>query len=153
MVLRFIKFGWFVSLFASLATLLYVYASLSAQVVYSLSDKFIDKGAIDREAFFYVALFSVAFINFLLYALSRNLKYRQPEINELLKNWQLSLAVVFNIFYIVILNFIQVVNSGEKFNYDYFGYLIYVSIALLILWIFALPFLLIRATKLNKNQS
>lgn len=152
MILRFIKVGWFISLFASLATLLYVYASLPQQVVYSLSDKFISKGAIDREGFFYVALFSVAFVNFLLYALSRNLKYKLPAVNDLIRNWQLSLAVVFNTFYIVILFFIQVVNSGEKFNFDYFGFLIYICIALLLIWILALQFLLLRAARLNKKQ-
>lgn len=140
-------------MFASLATLLWVYASLPEQVVYSLSDKFISKGAIGREGFFYVALFSVAFVNFLLYALSRNLKYKMPAINDLLRNWQLSLAVVLNIFYIIILYFIQIVNSGEKFDFSYFGYLIYICIALLLIWIIALPFLLIRAARLNKNAS
>lgn len=152
MILRFIKVSWFFSLVGTLATLLYVYAALPEHVVYSLSDRFVGKAAIGREGFFYVALFSIAFVNFLLYALSRNLKYKLPDVNDLIRNWQLSLAVVLNIFFIVILFFVYLVNSGDKFDYDYFGYLIYVCLGLLFIWIVALPFLLVRAARLNKKQ-
>ncbi|MTI22723.1 hypothetical protein E1176_16950 [Fulvivirga sp. RKSG066] len=133
----------------SLATLLYVYAGIPEQVVYSLSDSVISKGAIPRETFFYVSLAFLAGMNFLLYALSRNMRYRNKSINELLRKWQLSLAVVINIFFIVITNFIFLVNSGESFNFNNFGYLIYVALALILIWILALPFLMIRAARKN----
>ncbi|MEP2772200.1 MAG: hypothetical protein ABJH05_08625 [Fulvivirga sp.] len=152
MILRFIKFGWAVSLVAGLGALLYVYASIPEHVVYSLSDKYFGKGAVTREVFFYSSLGFMAFINFLLYALSKNLKYQDESINELIKKWQLSLAVLINIFAIVIMNFVFLVNSGETFNFDNIGYLIYVSFGFIVLWIIALPILLVRAFKRSKQK-
>lgn len=150
MILRFIKFGWAVSLVAGLGALLYVYAAIPEQVVYSLSDKYFGKGAISRETFFYSALGFIAFMNFLLYALSKNLKYKDESINETIKKWQLSLAVLINIFAIVVMNFVFLVNSGESFNFSNFGYLIYVSLGFIVIWIITLPILLIRAAKRNR---
>ncbi len=152
MILRFIKFGWAVSLVAGLGALLYVYASIPEQVVYSLSDKYFGKGAISREVFFYASLGFIAFINFLLYALSKNLKYQDESINELIKKWQLSLAVLINIFAIVIMNFVFLVNSGETFDFDNIGYLIYISFGFIVLWIIALPILLVRAFRSSQQK-
>lgn len=151
MIFRLIKFVWAVSLVAALASLLYVYASLSEEVIYSMDTTLIDEGKVlSRESFFYVCLGFLAGLNFLLYALSKNMRYRMEAMNTLLKNWQLSLAVVINVLFIIIVNFLQVVNSGESFNYDYLGYLIYVGLGLVLLWILALPILMIRTASLNK---
>ena len=150
MILRFIKFGWTISLVAGLGTLLYVYASIPEQVVYSLSDKYFGKGAISRDAFFYTALGFMAFMNFLLYALSKNLKYKMESVNETIKKWQLSLAVLINIFAIVVMNFVFLVNSGDTFDFNNFGFLIYIALGLIVLWILTLPILLIRSAKLSK---
>ena len=152
MVLRFIKFGWGITVVAALATLLYIYAALPELVVYSLSDEVIPKGAVSRESFFYISLIFLAGINFLLYALASNASYRNKFINLALKQWKFGLAVVINIFFIVALNFIQLVNSGERFNFDYFGYLIYVGLGLILLWILTLPILLVRASNKKENN-
>jgi len=150
MILRFIKFGWTVSVLLALGALLYIYASLPEFVVYSLSDSVFQKAAVSRETFFYVSLGFLAGVNFLFYALSKNMRYQSEAINTILKQWQLSLASVLNFFFIIIINFIQIVNSGENFNYDYFGYLIYVILAVILIWIFSLPVLIIRALPSNK---
>jgi len=150
MILRFIKFGWSISVLAGLGVLLYIYASLPDIVVYSLSDSVFQKAAVSRDTFFYVSLGFLAGINFLFYALSKNMRYKSEAVNNILKQWQLSLALVLNVFFIIVINFIQIVNSGENFDYDYFGYLIYVILAVVLIWILSLPILLIRALRANK---
>lgn len=144
MIGRFIKFFWFVSLFAGLAALLYVYAGLSQQVVYGAEAETMFT---DRESFFYIALGILTVCNFSFYALTKNMKYRSEEMNTLLVNWQLSFAIVLNVFYIIGVNFIFLLNSGEHFNYDNFGFLIIISLSLIVLWVFALPVLVIRQRK------
>ena len=146
MIGRFIKAVWFFSLFASLANLLYVYAGLSQQVVYG--DE-IQGWLSDKENFFYIALAILTISNFSFYALSKNMKYKNEVLNSLLINWQLSFAVVLNLFYVVGLNFIFLLNSGEKFNYDSFGYLVFVAFGLILAWLVALPVLVIRTTRVS----
>lgn len=150
MVFRFIKFGWIISVVAALASLLYVYAALPELVVYSLSDAVVAKGAMTREVFFYSALGLLALSNFLLYALSKNVRYKSESINLLLKKWQLSFATVLNFFYLIIFNFLQLVNGGESFDFHSFGYLIYIGIALIAGWLLILPILLVRVINANK---
>lgn len=138
---RLVKAFWFVSVLISLAVLLYVYAALPEIVNLNILGgvhKF------DRETSFYTALAVVALSNFALYALSRHMKYRNKAVNTIMINWQLSLAGLLNFFYIVAMLFLFLLNSGETFNFDNFGYLIFVSLGFIIIWIFVLPILLIR---------
>lgn len=146
MVGRFIKAFWFFSLLTSLANLLYVYAGLSQQVIYGADT---ESWFTDKETFFYMALAILVVYNFSFYALSKNMKYRNEALNTLLINWQLSFTVVLNGFYIVGLNFVFLLNSGEKFNYDSFGYLIFVALGLIVIWLLALPVLVVRQTRLS----
>lgn len=139
---RMIKAFWFISLLIGLAVLLYVYAGLPEQVAYEIEKS--GASYIGREAFFYLSLAVLVIANFSLYTVSRSLRYRRASTNNLMTNWQLSLAGVLNFFFIVVWNFISVVNSGENFNYDNFGYMIYVALGLIVIWIIALPVLLIK---------
>ncbi|UII30754.1 hypothetical protein LVD17_20890 [Fulvivirga ulvae] len=140
---RLIKSFWFLSLIIGLAVLLYIYAGLPEQVAYEIAPEG-GMSYISRETFFYLSLAALVIANFSLYTVSRSLRYRKESINVLMTNWQLSLAGVLNFFFIVIWNFISLVNSGENFNYDNFGYMIYVALGLIVIWIIALPVLLIR---------
>ncbi|MCG8389410.1 MAG: hypothetical protein MJA30_27915, partial [Cytophagales bacterium] len=70
-------------------------------------------------------------------------------LNSLLINWQLSFAIVLNLFYVVGLNFIFLFNSGEKFNYDSFGYLVLLALGLILVWLVALPILVVRQSRLS----
>lgn len=138
---RLVKAFWLLSLLISLGALLYVYAGLPEVI----NLDFISSGyTLNRETYFYLTLGILSFSNFSLYALSRHMKYRNEAINSIMINWQLSLAALLNFFYIVAMFFLFLLNSGETFNYDYFGYLIFVSLGLVIIWIFVLPILLIR---------
>ncbi len=146
MIGRFIKALWFFSLLACLANLLYVYAGLSQQVLYGAETQ---GWLSDKENFFYVALALLTISNFSLYALSKNMKYKNEVLNSLLINWQLSFAIVLNLFYVVGLNFIFLFNSGEKFNYDSFGYLVFLALGLILVWLVALPILVVRQSRLS----
>jgi len=129
---RMIKFLWFVTLLAGLGALLYTYAAAAEEMkfgTYSFS----------REFYFYAALFVLVLFNFTFYAITRNLRYQDERLKNALINWQLSFAAVLNLFFISSVFFIMMVNSGENIDYDYFGYLIYICLALIGLWILMLP--------------
>ncbi|MEL7001493.1 MAG: hypothetical protein AAFN93_02030 [Bacteroidota bacterium] len=138
---RLVKAFWFLTVLISLAVLLYVYAGLPEVVAFDLLG---NGRSLDRETSFYIALVILSLTNFSLYALSRHMKYRSEAINTIMINWQLSLAGLLNFFYIVSMLFVFLLNSGESFNFNNFGYLIFVSLGFVIIWIFVLPILLIR---------
>ena len=134
---RLIKFSWFVTLFAGLGALLYTYAAVGEQLSFG-------SYSFSREMYFYGALLVLVVFNFTFYALSRNLGYRDEKLRTALVNWQLSFAAVLNLFFISSVFFIMLVNSGEDFNFDNFGYLLYICLGLIGIWILMLPFLFTR---------
>ena len=129
---RLIKFLWFVTLVTALGSLLYTYAAMGEQLEFGTY-------RFSREVYFYGALFVLVIFNFTFYTLSRNLGYSDQKLRQALVNWQLSFAAVLNLFFISSVFFIMLVNGGEDFNYDNFGYLLYVSLGLILLWILMLP--------------
>lgn len=141
---KLIKAFWFISVLGVLVALLYVYAALPEHVVYNLAED-----GVSRDTFFYISLAIVTLSNFALYALSKNLRYKNLNINVIISSWALSFAGVLNFFFIVTMNFFFLFNSGEKFNYNSFGYLIIVGLILIIIWVLGLPVFLIR----EKNRA
>lgn len=142
MIGRFIKVFWFFTLFGGLASLLYVYAGLSQEAQIYLSET--NKLFSDKEAFFYVALTILAVQNFTFYALSKNVKYKNTSVRTLVVNWFISFTGTLNIFYIVMVHFIFLINSGERVDFDNFGFLVLVALAIVIGWLIALPVLVIK---------
>lgn len=147
MIGRFIKVFWFFTLLGSLASLLYVYAALSqdSQIYFSEANKLFS----DKESFFYTALAVLAIQNFAFYTLSKNLKYKTEKVKTLLVNWFISFAGTLNIFYIVMVHFLYLVNIGENFDFDNFGFLAFVALALVIGWLISLPVLVVRQLKVS----
>lgn len=141
---RLIKAFWLITLFVSLVVLLYTYASLPIDVVYRLDESGNVAASIGRETFFYISLMVLVVANFSLYTVSRSLRYKREATNKLMTGWQLGLAGFLNFFFIVVWNFISLLNSGENFHYDHYGYMIYVTLGLVAIWVLALPVLLIR---------
>lgn len=139
-----IKAAWALSLLAGLGVLLYTYAALPAEVGYELNSSGDITASVGRETFFYISLAILAVANFSLYTVSRSLRYKRESINNLMSGWQLSLAAVLNFFFIVAWNFLMMVNSGEVIRYGNFGFLIYMALGLIAVWLLALPVLLIR---------
>ena len=141
---RVVRALWFFSALGSLATLLYIFASLPDPVRYGVNGM---TEVVSRDAFFYIVLGIVAISNTIIYALAKRLEKRKG-INEKLMNSlgavSYAFGLAFNIFFVVSMHFISLFNSGENFNYDNFGYLLYPSIGLIILVVLALPYVLLR---------
>lgn len=144
-MLRLIKFLWSVSVIGTLFAMLYIYASLPEQVMYY------DTHSLSRDNFFYVSLVCIALSNFIFFALSKNTKHRVVGIRDLLKKWYLGLAVIINLLFILILNLIFLANSGEQFDFSNIGYLAYVLIGVLIIWVIGLPIFMVKEVKMTNN--
>jgi hypothetical protein len=148
---RIIKFTWLISLLSGLATLMYTYASLGEVVSVNNETLATESGTITREAFFYSSLAILVVFNFTFYAISRNMHMADQGMKQLLINWQLSFAAVLNFFFIIGVLFIMLINSGENFSYGNFGYLVYVALVLILLWLLALPLLIMRQRASKSN--
>ena len=149
MIGRFIKVFWFFTLFGGLASLLYVYAGLSREAQIYLSDT--NKLFSNKEVFFYVALAILSVQNFVFYALSKNIKYKNEVIQTLLVNWFISFAGTLNLLYIIMVHFIFLTNSGERLAFNNFGLLVFIALAIVIAWLLALPILIVKQVK-SSNQ-
>lgn len=122
------KAGWFLSLLGQMMVTAYVYASLGDFVHIGLSGD-----GVARNAFFYGVLAVTLAINLL--AFIRFSVFRRDDF----KSWLYGLIAVINFFMVVLLAYIFVINSGEKYEHSRFGVLLYGSGGLLILWIVAGP--------------
>ncbi len=138
---KIIKAFWFITLLSTLATLLYTYAAIPMG-----SDLVLFDGgtSISREMLFNISLAIITIGNFSLYSIAR--KYRKSEmpVAEFLVGWLMSFASVLNFFFMSSLTFIQVINSGENFDYTNFGYYIYITLGLVIGWVVAGPFFILN---------
>ena len=131
MVLKIFRAVWFLSLVAALAVFLYVYASLPEQVALAG-----DGGiALSREAMFYCTLALLAVFNMMVFVFNR--LYSRQSADFLA--WFHGLMVCFNLFIIILLGFINLYNSGERFDYPRLGVMIYGSIGLLAVWMISWP--------------
>ena len=131
MILKIFKAVWFLSLMAWLALFLYVYASLPEEVLIREAE---NKVFLSREVVFYLFLAAIVLVNGLVFIVSRLFTERENFLS-----WFCGLIICFNFFFVIVLNFLNLVNSGEKFNYDRIGYVIYGSVGLFVLWAVGWP--------------
>lgn len=132
MILKIFKSLWFLSLLALLAALLYVYASLPESVVVQEDGPAIV--TLSRDTFFYIVLAFITLINVLVYAVKRFFQR-----DESLRAWFHGLIITINIFFIIGLFLISSYNSGERFRFERIGFVIYGSVALVMVWAAAWP--------------
>lgn len=132
MILKIFKSLWFLSLLALLAALLYVYASLPESVVVQEDGPAIV--TLSRDMFFYIVLAFITLINVLVYAVKRFFRRE-----ESLRAWFHGLIITINIFFIIGLFLISSYNSGERFRFERIGFVIYGSVALVMVWAAAWP--------------
>ena len=132
MVLKIFKAVWFLSMLAVLLNLLYVYAGLPQDVIIQQEET--GQVIAGREFFFYVTTFILMVVNVLVYIAAKT-----NRSNEDFRAWLHGLVVTINIFFILALNFIQVFNSAEKFDYSRIGFIIYGSVILILIWAAAWP--------------
>lgn len=127
MIVKIFKGVWFFSLLATLGIFLYVYASLPETVS-------IDGGgagpAVSRNGLFYSTLGLLAILNAVVFIVAKVF----ARGNEYFVAWVFGLVTFFNLFLIVTLEFVGVINSQERFDYQSIGYIIYASIALVVVW-------------------
>jgi hypothetical protein len=132
MALKISKVLWVFSLLAVMALFMYVYASLPETVVVNENT---DTISLSKEAVFYIALAFITFANALVFLVTRI----YPEEDFYFKSWFYVLIIWVNLFFVIGLNFISLYNSGEKYDYERLGAIIYGSVTILIIWIMVWP--------------
>jgi hypothetical protein len=145
MILRIFKAVWFLSLLAWLVIFLYVYASLPERV-------FILEGeaafSISREVLFYSFLGVIALFNVLVFIVSRLFNRGSEDF----LSWFYGLIICLNFFFVIVLNFLSLISSSEKFDYSRIGYVIYGSLGLVVGWAISWPFYSLSRKILNKQE-
>jgi hypothetical protein len=127
MALKLLKGAWFVSMAAALVALLYVYAGLPQQVIVQN-----DGGSnvtITNEVFFYVVMMILAITNVMVFVIGK-VFHREEDFRA----WFFGLIMTLNIFFIIALIYIFQYNSNERFEYERVAFVIYGSLALMVLW-------------------
>jgi hypothetical protein len=132
MALKIFKAVWFLSLLVVTATFFYVYASLPENVVIQETDVQV---SVSREALFYIALGVLSLINLMVIFFAK--LYRQSF--EDLVTWFYGQIICLNVFFVIVLCYVSLFNSQEKFEYERLGIIIYGSIGLIIVWAASWP--------------
>jgi hypothetical protein len=132
MALKLLKGVWFLSMLVALVALLYVYAGLPQEVI--IQDEGGETVAISNEAFFYIVMFLMAIANAMVYAMAKVFKR-----NEDLRTWFYGLVTTLNIFFVIGMNMVSLYNSNEKYDFARIDFIIYGSVALIIVWAISWP--------------
>lgn len=141
MALKLLKGIWFVSMVAALGTLLYVYAGLPQNVI--IQSDGADNVSISNEVFFYVVMMFLAISNVMVF-ITKKLFQREEDF----RTWFYGLIMTLNIFFVIALVYVSQFNSNERFDYERIAFLIYGSVALIVLWAASWPgYLIFRRVK------
>jgi hypothetical protein len=132
MTLKMFRAIWFLSMLAVLFCLLYVYASLPAEVVVGEDGE--KNMVLDKEMLFYSTMVLIALVNVPVYLFSKRLT---PD--EHFRIWLNGLVIASNFFFIIAMSFVSLYNSAEKFNFDQIGFIIYSSVGIVALWLIGWP--------------
>ncbi len=147
MIVKIFKAVWFFSLLAAVGVLLYAYASYPETIQLTGGNP-AEGETISRDGLFYASLGVLAVLNSLVFVVSRVMTGASP----LFHAWFYGLIVFFNLFMIVALEFFNLYNSNERFDYASIGYIIYGSVALIILWASLWPLAKVMAPR-SANQA
>jgi hypothetical protein len=132
MILNLFKAIRFLSMLAVLFCLLYVYASLPAEVV--VAEDGVKNVVLDKEMLFYSTMALIAIVNVLVYLFSKRVA---PD--EHFRIWLNVLVIASNIFFIIAMSFVSLYNSAEKFDFSQIGFIIYSSVGLVALCLISWP--------------
>lgn len=152
---RLIKYLWFLTVLALLASLLWIYASLPNEVgvlanEFGEADEFLEK-----NQFFYVFFGFFALINIILFGLhnmiinhtdrfSHQINPSRRSLQLSLSQWMLAFASSLNIFFILALIYLAAFNSAEVSNLQAFQVLVYVGPVLVGLVLLSLVFIFLK---------
>jgi uncharacterized membrane protein YoaK (UPF0700 family) len=146
MALKIFKVLWVFSLLAVMALFMYVYASLPVTVIVNENSQPI---SVSKESLFYIALALIALTNAMVFAVTRVFPAEDADF----KSWFYGLIIWINLFYVIGLNYISLYNSGEKYDYQRLGGVIYGIIAVVVIWVAAWPLYRIGQKILKKKQA
>ena len=119
------------SLMATLGIFLYVYASLPENISIGGGES----PQVSRNGLFYLTVGLLGLINVITVLSARLFSKDSPYFIA----WIYGLVILFNVFLTVSLEFVNVSNSQERFDYQRIGYIIYASVTLVIIWSFTWP--------------
>jgi hypothetical protein len=145
MAVKIFKFVWFFSLLATVAIFFYVYASLPQDVRVEDADK---PFTISREFLFYIVLGIIGLINVLVFVVAKLFTVEQTDF----KSWFYGFVAALNLFFVTVINFVGVFNSGDRYDYSNVGILIYGSIGLIVLWSVSWPIYAISRKFMSKQS-
>ena len=143
MILKIFKAVWFLSLLVWLLVFFYVYASLPENVLIREEG---NRLLISREALFYIFLTAIAVFTGLAFTMNRLFGDQEDFLT-----WFYGLIICLHFFFVIVLNFINLINSGENFDYGRIGYVIYGSLGLLAFWAAGWPIYSIFRKFLSKE--
>ena len=126
MVLKIFRAVWFLSVVSVLARLLFGYAGWQDELV--IQETAGEQLLVNKEVLFYALVGVLVLVNVVVYIFGK-LYARQ----EGLRAWIHGLVTAINIFFIVGISLIGLYNSFEKFDYSRINFIIYGSVALILL--------------------
>ncbi|MCB0496301.1 MAG: hypothetical protein KDC79_09205 [Cyclobacteriaceae bacterium] len=123
------------------------YAGLPEQVLVLLDGDGAPVQYVTRNLFFYSSLAFIVLGNTLLYVLSAILIASPQKVFRVVANYIVVLTALINLFFIVSLSFISILNSRENFDYTNFAPFFYLSEGLFAVWLMAFIYSLVTAKK------
>jgi hypothetical protein len=145
MFLKLSKALWVLSVLGVFANLLYVYASLPPEQVL-VQESATGNTYLTREVIFYIALAFILIVNVLVFFIGAVQKQ-----NEAFRGWFNGLVITLNIFTILALGALSVINSNEHYEFSRLGYFLYGSLGLIFLWSLTWPLWAIFQKKIAKD--
>lgn len=157
---RFIKLFWFFSLLGFLATLLFVYAALPAEVDVSLDSDIIPSILLSKNSFFYSMVLLIVLTNAIFLALSKfigllktdnrsnKMFFGDESFKKNLINWLGSFSVILNLFYAMGALFVGLHNNIDYVPSTSYSFLVYASIILVVGWLFWLVYIVLKKVRM-----
>ena len=119
------------TLLGALATLFFLYADAPQLVVVYKQGDFVYR--IPKGMLFYITLGTLVVPHFLIAVIANFMK--QLKFGDKSVNWFGSFSIVVNVFFAISLIFIDILNSLENFDFNYFGYLTILGLLILVGWV------------------
>ena len=145
MFLKLSKALWVLSVVCVFANLLYVYASLPPEQVI-VQETASGNTYVSREVVFYISLTFILIINVLVFLIGAIQKQ-----NERFRGWFNGLVITLNIFTILALGALSVINSNEHYDFSRLGYFLYGSLGLILVWTLTWPLWALFQKKIAKD--
>ena len=136
-----------ISSLAFLGVLLYVYAYLPDPVKLPVDLGGIRELLVNKGNLFYIMVGIFAIVSttsFFVVRLINTLPGSEISFKKNLTNWSLSFLVVINIFLILSLVIIGIINNTERAGIGHYATLAYVGPVLLVIWLFLLIFVVAK---------